>query len=56
MKAWAIIWSSFILIGIIGMCTGARWLWGIVFIAAIMLCGALAEIETEKNTKDHGRH
>ena len=58
MKAWAIIWSTFILIAIIGMTTGARWMWGIVFIGGVMLCGALAEIAEEKEqkkNKSHGR-
>lgn len=53
MKAWSIIWGIFILAGIIGMLCGARWMWAIVFIAAIMFCGALSEaIEEHMNKND----
>lgn len=49
MKTWAIIWSTVILTAIIGMVTGARWMWAVVFIGAILLCGALAELTENKN-------
>lgn len=55
MKVWSIIWCSLVLIGIIGMCTGARWMWGIVFIAAIMACGAISEAVEEKQKRDGRR-
>ena len=55
MKEWAIIWSSMALLALAGMCMGARWMWGLAFIAGIMLCGALAEIEENKQKdEDHG--
>ena len=54
MKTWSIIWCGFALFGVIGMCTGARWMWGIVFIAAIMVCGAISEY-IEEQQKENGR-
>ena len=54
MKTWSIIWCGFALFGVIGMCTGARWMWGIVFIAAIMACGAISE-HIEEKQKENGR-
>lgn len=55
MRTWAIIWGIMILLGVAGMIIGARYMWGLVFLAAIMLCGALAEIDTEKHEESHGR-
>lgn len=58
MKTWAIIWSTLILTAVVGMVTGARWMWAVVFIGGIMLCGALAEIAEEKEqqkNQSHGR-
>lgn len=55
MRTWAIIWGIMILLGVAGMIIGARYMWGLVFLAAIMLCGALAEIDTEKQKESHGR-
>lgn len=49
MKTWAIIWSTVTLIAVIGMVTGARWMWAVVFIGAILLCGALAELIEDKD-------
>lgn len=40
-----------VLMGVIGIITGARWMWAAVFICAILLCGAIAEL-TEDKDKD----
>lgn len=56
MKTWSIIWGVFILVGVIAMFCGARWMWGVVFISAIMFCGALAEVMEDKEKEEgHGR-
>lgn len=56
MKAWTIIWGAVILTGVIAMFCGANWMWGVVFIAGIMFCGALSEaIEEQENKESHGR-
>lgn len=53
MKVWTIIWGVLILTGVIAMFCGARWMWGVVFISAIMFCGALSEaIEENENKND----